>query len=140
MKTVFADTFYYLALLNPGDSAHERAMQVTAELSGGLLTTEFVLLEVADALSLPRERPKFLELFDYLTSTPDVVIVPASSELLRLGVELYRRRPDKDWPMTDCISFVAMEQNAITEALTGDNHFRQAGFKPLLAEDSGKDS
>ncbi|MGA2441692.1 MAG: PIN domain-containing protein [Tepidisphaeraceae bacterium] len=133
MKVTFADTFYYLAMLNPGDAAHQQAMQATEQLRGGLLTTEFVLLEVADALSLPRERSKFLELFDYLTSTPEVVVVPTSSELLRRGVELYRRRPDKDWPLTDCISFVVMERNAIAEALTGDNHFRQAGFKPLLA-------
>jgi hypothetical protein len=48
------------------------------------------------------------------------------------GLDLYRSRPDKDWPLTDCISFVVMAQRGITEALTGDHHFRQAGFTPLL--------
>jgi predicted nucleic acid-binding protein len=132
MKITFADTFYYLAILNPSDAIHTQAMQVTKHLRGTLLTTEFVLLEVADALAASRNRATFLEFYDSLTLRNDVQIVPASSETLGRGMELYRRRTDKDWPLTDCISFVVMEQNAVTDALTGDNHFRQAGFNPLL--------
>jgi predicted nucleic acid-binding protein len=131
MNTIFIDTFYYLAILNPRDASHSLAMEITSGLSGPLFTTEFVLLEVADALSHPIERPKFLELFDYMASQSEVTVIEAGTQLLRRGTDLYRSRPDKDWPLTDCISFVVMEQHGIQDALTGDNHFRQAGFNPL---------
>jgi predicted nucleic acid-binding protein len=63
---------------------------------------------------------------------PYYVMVPASQELLDRGVTLYRQRPDKDWSLTDCISFVVMRERGITEALTADHHFEQAGFVALL--------
>jgi predicted nucleic acid-binding protein len=134
MKTTFADTFYYLALLNPGDAAHPRAVAASEGLSGRLVTTAYVLTEVADALAAPRDRPRFLALLQTLEVDPDVTIVPASDALFRRGVDLYRQRPDKDWPLTDCISFVVMRDFGATEALTGDRHFQQAGLVALLAD------
>jgi predicted nucleic acid-binding protein len=62
-----------------------------------------------------------------------IEVVPATDELFRRGVELYRQRPDKDWPLTDCLSFVAMDDHQVTDALTGDAHFHQAGFAALLS-------
>lgn len=59
-------------------------------------------------------------------------ILPASSELLQRGLALYQARPDKEWQLSDCISFIVMEQEGLTEALTGDRHFEQAGFQALL--------
>jgi predicted nucleic acid-binding protein len=61
------------------------------------------------------------------------VVVPPSTELFEAGIDLYSRRPDKEWSLTDCISFVVMQERGITEALTGDYHFVQAGFSILLA-------
>jgi predicted nucleic acid-binding protein len=58
--------------------------------------------------------------------------VPASPELFQRGVELFRARPDKEWSLTDCISFVVMTEKGLSEALTGDRHFEQAGFHALL--------
>jgi hypothetical protein len=115
MTAVFADTFFYLALLNPRDSAHQRALEFSDKLTAPLLSTEFVLVEIADALAAPAERPKFLELI-----------------LLGQGVELYRRRADKNWPLTDCISFVVMDNHGVVDALTGDAHFVQAGYRALM--------
>lgn len=132
MKVVFADTYYYLALLNPRDAAHARALAISATLSGRLVTTSYVLTEAADALAAPPDRPRFLALLATLEADPDVTIVPASEDLFRRGIELYRQRPDKDWPLTDCLSFVVMNDAGSTEALTGDHHFRQAGFQILL--------
>lgn len=132
MRVVFADTYYYLAMLNPQDSAHARALAITTTLSGRLMTTSYVLTEVADALAAPPDRPRFLALLAVLEADPNVTIVPASEELFGRGVELYRQRPDKDWPLTDCLSFVVMGDAGSTEALTGDHHFRQAGFQTLL--------
>ena len=127
----FADTFYFLALLNQHDSAHSAAL-IKSQGPGRILTTEWVLAEVADAMSHRTKRRAFLELFSLLSREPDVVIVPASSELFQMGIELYSSRLDKDWSLTDCISFVVMKDRGITEALTGDHHFEQAGFVALL--------
>ena len=82
----------------------------------------------------PGSRQRFLNLIAALESDPDVVIVPADDGLFQRGVELYRQRPDKDWPLTDCVSFVVMQDQNIREALTGDVHFEQAGFVALLAK------
>lgn len=133
MIETFADTFYYLAVLNPRDAAHQAARTAHRGRTGRLITTQWVLTEVADALSTPANRIKFLTLLEQIEADPDVIIVPATDDWFRRSVDLYRRRPDKDWPLTDCISFVVMTEMGITEALTGDHHFKQAGFVPLLA-------
>lgn len=134
MTQTFADTYYYLALVNPRDRAHARATEVSQQLSGRVVTTPWVLTEVGDALAARRDRSRFLALVAALEARPDVTIVPASDELFRRGMERYRQRSDKDWPLTDCIRFVVMEEQSIREALTGDTHFKQAGFVALLAE------
>ncbi len=133
MTETFADTFYFLAVLNPRDAAHAAARTAHRERKGRLVTTRWVLTEVADAFAAPAHRIKFLTLLEELESEPDVVILPVTEDQFRRGVELYRQRPDKDWPLTDCISFAVMADRGITDALTGDRHFRQAGFNPVLA-------
>jgi predicted nucleic acid-binding protein len=133
MKVVFADAFDYFALANPKDSGHTRALRFSEQFTGTVVTTQFVLTEVADGLARPAHwRAWFLELHDQLLINPRVRIVPFSGELYTAGLELYARRPDKEWSLTDCVSFVVMRRDAITEALTGDRHFEQAGFTPLL--------
>ena len=67
-----------------------------------------------------------------LKRNPKVTIVPASQELFNRGVEFFRERPDKEWTLTDCTSFIVMQQGEMTDALTGDHHFEQAGFVALL--------
>jgi predicted nucleic acid-binding protein len=133
MTTYFADTFYFLALLNRDDAAHRRAAAIAAQLPGPLVTTAWVLTEVADAMAAPANRPAFLNLLAILRSNPAVEIVPADAALFDQGVDLYSRRPDKEWSLTDCISFNVMTQHGLTEALTADHHFEQAGFRAVLA-------
>jgi uncharacterized protein len=132
MRLIFADTYDDLAVLNPRDSAHARALAIGPALSGRLVTTSYVSTEVADALAAPPDRSRFLALLFALDADPGVTIVPADEDLFRRGVELYRRRPDKDWPLTDGITFIVMTDIGASEALTGDYHFRQAGFQTLL--------
>lgn len=132
MMPLFADTFYYLALLNPDDASHDLAVEFSQERTGRTVTTAWVLTELADALAVPELRPSFLVLLKQLRSNPRVSIVPASEELFDRGIDLYSRRPDKEWSLTDCISFVVMEEHGLTDALTGDHHFEQAGFRALL--------
>jgi predicted nucleic acid-binding protein len=129
---VFADTFHFLALLNSSDPAHVRAIEASCVPGREFVTTEFVLLELADALAYPRDRVEFFVVRDAITNDPSFHIVPASTELLARGIQFYRERPDKEWSLTDCISFVVMAEKELSEALTGDRHFEQAGFKPLL--------
>ena len=132
MKPVFADTFFFLAVLNRDDPWHAKAVRAHRVLRPRWITTAWVLTEVADALAAPSFRPRFAEFHASLTANPNVRLIPATQELFERGIRLFKDRPDKAWSLTDCISFVAMQEEGVTEALTGDRHFEQAGFKALL--------
>ena len=132
MKPVFADAFYFVALLNRADQHHPRAVAAARQLRDNLLTTEWVLMELADALAESTSRRLVLPFIRSLEQDPKVEIIRASRELMQRGLRRYDERPDKQWSLTDCISFVVMEEAEIREALTGDRHFKQAGFTALL--------
>jgi len=104
MKAVFADAFYFLALVNPKDRAHARAM----------------------------DRAPFLALLENLATDPNAMVVPASQEAFDKARALFTARPDKEWSLTDCTSFVTMQEAGLTQAITGDRHFEQAGYVALL--------
>jgi predicted nucleic acid-binding protein len=104
----------------------------TATFSGRLVTTAWVLTEFANHMNDPRNRPEFISVLNDLRSDPQVLIVPPDQGLFDERVQLFDHRPDKHWSLTDCISFVVMQRERITEALTGDHHFEQAGFVALL--------
>jgi hypothetical protein len=131
VNAAFADTSFYLALLDEQDSSHRRAI-AEARYDRPVVTTEFVLLELADSCARGEDRADFLALLAGIRVNPRVRIVPLSSELLQRGVGHFRRHADKDWSLTDCISFVVMKGEGIHEALTADHHFEQAGFQALL--------
>jgi uncharacterized protein len=132
MKCVFADTFYYLAMLSRRDAAHQQVAAFSRTYHGRVLTTPWVLTEVADALASPEQRRLFVALLSDLKRDPNTTVVLPTSELFEAGCDLYCHRPDKGWSLTDSISFVAMQQHGIAEALTADHHFEQAGFTLLL--------
>jgi hypothetical protein len=134
MSPVFADTFYFVAFLNHRDAQHERVRRVSRELRRRVLTTSWVLTEVADALCDPPNRLLAGHLRRLVAASPFMRVIPANEELWRAGFDLFEARPDKEWSLTDCISFVVMEREQLTEALTGDHHFEQAGFTALLKE------
>ncbi len=125
MNALFADAYYFLALGNPGDTQHRR---VTAPI----VTTTWVLTEVGDAFAAPKQRPAFLILVEELGKDPRAKVIPASQALFERGIELYAKRPDKEWSLTDCISFTVMDDLQMSDALTADHHFEQAGFRALL--------
>lgn len=133
MRTVFADTYFFLALLSKSDRGHPRAAAFTKGFKGRMITTGWVLTELADALAgSPVGRTQFLQTWNDFHSDPDAQVVPCSDALLEDGITLYVQRPDKEWSLTDCISFVVMQRESLTEALTADRHFEQAGFVALL--------
>ena len=102
-----------------------------------LVTTEFVLVELGDAFSGPGARDEFAIFQDALRGDSACKILPASPGLFQSGLEIFRKRRDKSWQLTDCISFAAMERGGIRAVLTGDHHFEQAGFTALLSNRSG---
>jgi predicted nucleic acid-binding protein len=134
MKPVFADTSYYLALVNPKDPEHERAVDLAESLLGRIFVTDYVLVELGSALARGSDRLVFQELLDDLRSDSSTTVLPASEALFQEGVALFISRPDKDWSLVDCTSFVVMKQHRLKEALTTDRHFVQAGFHALLRE------
>jgi uncharacterized protein len=133
MIAVFADTFYFLAIINSKDAAHEKATAFSASREDAIVTTAWVLTELADALCDSFHRRMFQRVVNDMKADSQTLIVPPSRSLFERGMELYNARNDKDWSLTDCISFIVMEDHGITEALTGDRHFEQAGFGALLA-------
>jgi predicted nucleic acid-binding protein len=132
---VFLDTAYAIALSSPTDEHHEKAILLADELeadSTRLITTRAIILEIGNALSKQRYRKAAIALLESLERDANVEIVAISEELYEKGFELYRQRPDKEWGITDCLSFVVMQERGLDEALTTDQHFEQAGFKALL--------
>lgn len=132
---IFIDTSYLVALAIPQDGLHRRTIAWSKAVRGQLLTTEFVLIEFVNSMSASALRPRAHSVVESLRANPFVRIEPASTELCRLGLDYHKRRPDKDWSLTDCTSFVTMTQSGSTAALTHDLHFEQAGFKALLRAD-----
>ena len=132
MKAIFAYTFYFIAQFNLHDKAHEKATQFTDSFQGHMVTTDWVIVELADAFAQPLNRTTFVAIYQRLQGKKELRIVPADRALLQEGFHLYAQRPDKEWSLTDCISFVVMRREGLTEALTGDDHFEHAGFVALL--------
>jgi predicted nucleic acid-binding protein len=125
---VFADSFFFIALLDLADTHHSAVLEYQRAHRLSMVTTRWVLAEVANALSGPPLRGRVGSFIDQLQTQRSCKICEASDELFSAGLVLYRSRPDKSWSLTDCISFAVMEREALREALTGDRHFVQAGF------------
>jgi uncharacterized protein len=132
MTTAFADTFYFLALLDSREERHSQAVQFPSDPQLRIVTTEWVLAEFGDAYCHPKDRPDFVSLYRAMLNHPRIKIVPADAQLFQRGVDFFEQRADKEWSLTDCLSFLMMRDEGITQALTGDKHFEQAGFTALL--------
>jgi len=132
MTGCFADTYFFIALLFESDEAHGEAQAQIAHLTGRLYTSTWVLTEVADALAMPGRRERFMPFMQFLRTSPQITIVPAEQSLFDRGVLFYDQRADKSWSLTDCISFIIMQEHGLRDALTGDHHFEQAGFNVLM--------
>lgn len=132
MRTVLADSFYYFALLSDRDAAHRKAIEFNKTFAGRIVITEWAITELGDGWSSPSRRSAFVTTLETLEADPDIDIVRFDHDLWQAGIALYANRLDKEWSLTDCISFAVMQRKGLTEALTGDRHFEQAGFVALL--------
>lgn len=135
MKKVFADACYWIALLNPKDNLHEAAQQVSKGLGPcRIVTSEMVLVELLNGLGGFGDNMRKIaaDTVKSLERNPNVEIVPQTSLQFRSATERYVSRLDKEWGVTDCASFLLMEEKGLSEALTADRHFNQAGFTILM--------
>ena len=133
MTAVFADTVYYVALLAETDVHHAAATRWSQTVIRTVVT-DYVFLELGNMRSRSRWRGVLPRLIRQLRRDPAVEVVSASQSLMDEGLAIYERRRDKEWSLTDCISFVVMREHGLTDALTADHHFEQAGFRALLRE------
>ena len=131
---VFGDALYFLVLVNPRDQHHSAAKDFARGYRGKIVTTRWILAEVRDGLSAVANRAIASALVRQMSRDARFIIVKESDVLFERGMELFEQRPDKEWSLTDCISFLVMADEGLTDALTADHHFEQAGFTPLLTE------
>lgn len=134
---VFLDTGFAIALSSSRDQYHDQAIKLADLIEANetkLLTTRAVLLEIGNSLSKLPYRQAAVKLLVSLEADPKIAVVPLSERLYKRAFQLFRDRSDKEWGIIDCISFIVMQDHNIIEALTNDEHFRQAGFRALLLE------
>jgi predicted nucleic acid-binding protein len=132
MNKVFADTAFFVSLLNERDETHPDAKRLVKQYVGQILTSYWVLLELANYFSATRYRETAGQLIDTVLGDPGLECVRPDVEAFMAGLKLYRDRTDKNWSLTDCLSFNLMRERGIMEALSSDHHFEQAGFRILL--------
>ena len=133
MTGLFLDTGYLVALVNKRDDLHEVAKAASKRFTGPFLTTHLILVELANSLSLPEQRQLAVGIIERILADPLTTVVPFSSDKFKRAFAFYKKRPDKSWGLVDCFSFITIDEYGINQALTFDEHFRQAGYAvPLL--------
>jgi predicted nucleic acid-binding protein len=135
VDSYFADTSFWIALSSKRDQYHSRAIAwqvVVMRSASRIVTTEAMLWEWLNAMAHATTRAISAEVYRRVHEDKRIEIVPFDPVLNGTAVDLYRSRIDKDWSLTDCLSVVVMERHRLTEALTSDHHFEQAGMKAVM--------
>ena len=134
MTALFADTFYWIALTDILDSSYQDALDKALKHDEALIvTTDEVLVEFLTFFAGPEPmRRKAVVIAQAILNDPGVRVIPQTRDSFLLGMQLYARRPDKRYSLTDCISMQTMRSHGITEVLTNDRHFEQEGFQALF--------
>ena len=135
MKPIFADTSFWIALLNPRDALHDKAVSVSAKFAlAKIFTSEMVLVELLNGFSEggPRARQVAAELAEALHANRRVDVIPQTTRQFESALHRYKQAADKSWSLTDCASFQIMQDEQLQAALTHDKHFAQAGYEALL--------
>ena len=140
MSEVFADTGYWVALLRRRDHLHDMAVAESRRLATQtIVTTHMVMVEVLNYMSGEGTwgRSRAWQLWSSINSDSRFVLIPQTATQLDAATAMYARASDQTWSLTDCASFIVMEERGITEALAHDRDFEQAGFIALLRNDQG---
>lgn len=138
MRTVFADTWYWIALANPRDEWHQAATVIGPQLGPcHIVTTDEVLVELMAFFSKrygAELRKAAVQLVHKVMNNPNVKVLPQTRDSFVRGLRLYEMRPDKEYSLTDCISMESMREHNLIDVLTHDHHFTQEGFTLLLTD------
>jgi uncharacterized protein len=135
MRVVFADAGYWIALANPRDHLHVQASDWSKRLNEyRIVTSELMLAEVLNGLADSGPRTRIAASVHAILDDSNTRVVPQTSQLFRAALGLYRDRPDKGWSLTDCASFLIMDDQKIAEVSTHDRHFEQYGYGALLRD------
>jgi predicted nucleic acid-binding protein len=137
MRPVFADSCYWIALLNSADGLHQKSVDVSASLGEfGIVTSESVILEFLNHYSGFNDfwRLRAVSSYRDIVNDPNVIILQHKTDRMDEAIQLYENRPDKHYSLTDCMSMIEMNYQGITEILTDDHHFTQESFLALLKE------
>jgi predicted nucleic acid-binding protein len=132
MNELFADTSFFVSFLNPRDTHHPLAAHYMDDYAGPIVTTALILVELGNFLSGSGNRRLFIPFARELRADKRFRILPSDQSLIDGGMLQYERSSDQKWSFTDCASFALMQRRKMTEALTADHHFEQAGFVVLL--------
>jgi len=138
VNEIFLDSSYAIALASRTDEHHARATELAAWIETeriSLVTTRAIMLEIGNALAKKRYRSVAVNLLEAIERDAQIAVVPLSEDLYASAATLYRKYADKEWGLTDCVSFIVMREKGLQEALTADDDFRQAGFRALLLVD-----
>ncbi|MCY3815804.1 MAG: PIN domain-containing protein [Gammaproteobacteria bacterium] len=141
MKTVFADTAYWVAVFRPRDQWRSAARFALRQLGPvNVVTTDEVLTEFLASASRggPEVRLSAVRSVRELQNNPRVRVMPQSRESFRKALDRYAARTDKSYSLQDCVSMNVMEAQSITEILTSDRHFEQEGFTVLMKRASAR--
>lgn len=137
MNEIFLDTSFAIAIVSPRDQLHKKAniwLDKIEDSKTPIVTTQAVFLEIGNALSKSAFRQVGIGILDHYENDSKTTVISLTDDLYKTAFELFSSRTDKEWGLVDCISFVVMQEREITEALTADEHFVQAGFRALLRE------
>lgn len=137
MNAIFADTGYWIALFNPRDDLHATALRISRAIQGRpIVTSQMVLTEFLNYYAALGQsfRQQAVQVVRSLQQATEVEIVPQTDAQFQAALTFYTQRPDKEWSLVDCASFLIMQDRHLTEALAHDEHFHQAGFVPLLRD------
>lgn len=134
-ERIYLDTVFVQGLLNRRDKYHSAAQRLLpiVRAAAEVYVSDAVLVEIANGLS-SYNRSGAAEFIRQCYATANMHVIPVDSELLLRGLDLYEARPDKDWGLTDCVSFVIMSDRGLVDAITADVHYQQAGYRALMLE------
>ena len=132
MNDVFVDTAFVIALVNEKDEHHEEVLDLSVRFLGSRkITTVPVLLEIGNALA-KNFRSESIEIIERFRTSKNISVIQIAERDFLEGFEMYKLHDGKSWSLTDCISFVLMKRFSLSDALTSDKHFEQAGFNILM--------
>ncbi len=135
MKMTFVDTAFVIAWVNENDALHAKAIQLLNDYKDApWLTTDCILLEIGNSLAR-NFRDEAVETINNFLQSEEIEVITLNQNLFNRAFALYQTYRDKTWGLIDCVSFIVMRENNLTDALTNDKHFQQAGFNALMRDD-----